>query len=67
MAMFRTPKKLGEKIVVVDKDSEWYNKVGHKQACRIDNNVAQVLVFFPIMKTKGALVQLDWDQCRRVI
>ena len=63
--MFKAPRSLGEVIEIIDELSKWYGKEGHKQASRIDNGESQVLVYFPVMKTKGELVQLNWNQCRR--
>lgn len=63
---FKYPKKLGEKIEIIDEQHERFGQQGFKQACRVDEGVEQVLVFFPISKSRGDLVQMNWSQCKRV-
>jgi hypothetical protein len=60
--MFRKPKKLGEVVRVIDPTSKYYDRLGHKQACR---PTGEVLLFILETKNHGWLVEQNWDQCSR--
>lgn len=63
MSLWLKPKKPGFAVRVKDVTSEHYNREGQRQASRPDGSV---LIYFPVTKTKGELVMLDWSQCERL-
>lgn len=58
------PKRLMEQVKIVDPKSDYYEQLGHKFAVKIDEE--EVLVYFPVTKTKGNVQVFKWSQCERV-
>ena len=48
----------------MDPKSDYYEQLGHKFAVKIDEE--EVLVYFPVTKTKGNVQVFKWSQCERV-
>lgn len=61
--LWNVPKKLGEKIKIIDEGHVRYGQEGYKQASRPDG---KVMVFIYITKKTGTMVQLEWEQCERI-
>lgn len=66
-SMWISPKTLGDKFIVINSNSEFFNEQGRLQRSRVeDDGRITVLVWFQVTKNKGHLVMMDWSDVQRI-